>query len=148
MTLNDLQRAALVLFAAREGGPEASLDQLRALCHVVRNRVQAGWTESFLESTLMAETMARQDAGTPWRNLSVSDRRLSLLARDVDEIYLGQAGDEIAQICGRIDKQRGPVLYWAFIDRPINDWFRDNIVRKPDEHKQRAQVGHSMYLYE
>ena len=31
MTLNDLQRAAAVLFAAREAGPEGSLDQMRAI---------------------------------------------------------------------------------------------------------------------
>jgi hypothetical protein len=30
----------------------------------------------------------------------------------------------------------------------MTPWFEQNIVRKPEEHRQRAQVGNNMYLYE
>lgn len=146
MTLNDLQRAALVLFAAREAGPGSSLDQMRAICHVVRNRVQAGWAESFLEVLNLAPD-SNANEGCELTALSPNDRRLQMLARDVDEIYYGQADDEVARMCGRIDKEHGPLLYWAFVDKPIRPWFRDTIARNPTAHPQRGILGF-LYLYE
>lgn len=146
MTLNDVQRAALVLFAAREVGPAGSLDQMKAVCHVVRNRVQAPWHADWLEAL---EHHAPVAAHEPDRfPLTLNDRRLGQLARDVDEIFYGGAADDIARMCGRQDKDRGPLLYWCFIDRPLAPWFSQNVIGKPGEHKQRAQVGNSMYLFE
>lgn len=146
MTLNDLQRAAVVLFAARETGPEGSLDQMRAVCHVIRNRVQAGWHEDYLEATQAVTWTANASAAPD--GLALNDRRLRTLATEIDDIFYGQSGDEIARMCGRLDKEHGPLLYWWFIDRPITKWFEQNIVRKAEEHRQRAQVGATMYLYE
>lgn len=147
MTLNDLQRAAVVLFAAREAGPDGSLDQMRAICHVIRNQVQAQWHEDYLAATeLHQENAANLPIITA---LMLKDRRLAMLAKEVDEIFYGDGGGgEIARMCARQDKTHGPLLYWCFIDRTIRDWFRINIVGRPQEHRQRAQVGNNMYLYE
>ena len=147
MTLNDLQRAAVALFAAREAGPEGSLDQMRAICHIIRNRVQAGWCEGYLDAVEMDYTVNADPQGMKGV-LSLKDRNLAQLAKEIDEIFYGQDESETARICGRQDKERGPVLYWCFIDRPVTDWFKENIVRRPEEHRQRAQIGNMMYLYE
>jgi hypothetical protein len=120
---------------------------MRAICHVLRNRVMEGWHENWLQAVEMA-------AGPAWRletamnELNLADRRLGTLARDIDGIFYGQAGDEIARMAGRQDDKRGPLLYWQFIDRPLSQHFLENIVRKPEEHRQRGQVGNTMYLYE
>lgn len=148
MTLNDLQRAALVMFAAREVGPEGSLDQMKAVCHVVRNRVKAGWGDANWFTVIENAHAAAGNEARARVVLDVNDRRLAMLARDVDEIFYGDAQDEMGQLCAKIDKDRGPLLYWVFIDRPVLDWFRDNIVRLSGTHKQRAQVGNNLYLYE
>jgi hypothetical protein len=146
MTLNDLQRAALVLFAAREAGPGGSLDQMMAVCHVIRNRMAAGWADNCLEVIADAE-LSRGNAEGAGRRMEVKDRALGMLARDIDEIFYGHADDEVARICGRQDKERGPLLYWYFIDRPVTEWFVTNIIRKPEEHRHRGILG-LMYLYE
>jgi hypothetical protein len=149
MTLNELQRAAVVLFAAREVGADGSVDQMRAVCQVLRNRVQADWHSDYMQ-TMEAWESGEGQANPPQQRaaLMLSDRRLAMLAREIDEIFYGQAGDEVAQCCGRQDKERGPLLYWAFVDRKVLPAFVENVVRRPNEHRQRYQVGNTMYLYE
>jgi hypothetical protein len=148
MTLNDLQRAAVVLFAAREVGPNGSLDQMKAVCHVIRNQVAAGWYEDYLAAVEGTWRRKRYtELGETQPPLDSKDRRLGMLARDVDDIFYGGASDDIARLCGRQDKEHGPLLYWCFVDRPVTAWFTENVVRKPEEHFQRGIVGF-MYLYE
>lgn len=139
MTLNDLQRAALVLFAAREAGPDGSLAHMKAICYVIRNRRRAGWAESWLELIETASDHTAHDV-VPEGALSVNDRRLQLLARDVDEIFFDSAEDELTEAVA--DK-----LYWAFMNRPINLWFRDHVIRNPENNQHSAQIG-LMMLYE
>jgi hypothetical protein len=146
MTLNDLQRAAVVLFAAREVGTHGGLEQMKAVCHVLRNRVQAGWAENYLAVLEQAAGAPANEPGGEGR-LDVNSRSLGELARAIDDIFYGCAGDDIAHICGRQDKEHGPLLYWAFVDRPVTGWFKENIAGKPKEHFQRGIVGF-MYLYE
>jgi hypothetical protein len=146
MTLNDLQRAALVLFAARKAGPKGSLDQMRAICHVLKNRMQAGWADNYLALIANADTGDGNDLSGEGQ-LDLNDRRLQQIAKDVDDIYFGAADDEISRLCARADKDKGPLLYWVFVDRPIKPWFRENIIARPQEHFQRGIVGF-LYLYE
>ena len=148
MTLTDLQRAALVLFAAREVGPDGSLDQMRAVCHLIGNRVRAGWGDA---NWLTVIENASSVAGNQSRYadpLDVMDRKLQTLCREIDDIFYGEGADEMGQLCAAIDKDHPPLLYWTFIDRPMRPWFEENIVRQPESHRQRAQVGNNMYLYE
>ena len=147
VTLNDLQRAALVLFAAREVGPGGSVEQMKAVCHVLRNRVMAGWNEGSYLAVIDDAGEAQANEGYALGHLDLNDRRLQRMARDVDEIYYGHADDEISRMCARQDKEKGPLLYWCFVDRPVRPWFRDNIARKMEEHRQRGIVGF-LYLYE
>lgn len=139
MTLNDLQRAALVMFAVRAGGPTASLDELKAICYVMRNRVTHGWAESWLE---VMEAAAESAGNLDYESspLSLSDRRLQMLARDVDEIFYGEAAAPLLEVVGE-------QLFYCFINRPISPWFTENIIRDSENHPCRAQIG-LMMLYE
>jgi hypothetical protein len=146
MTLNDLQRAALALYAARKVGPKGSLDQMRAICHIFKNRAQAGWADNYLQLIEQQREFEGNEPGGEGQ-LDLNDRRLQQIAKDVDDIYFGQADDEISRICARQDKTKGPLLYWVFADRPPTRWFQQNIIAKPREHYQRGIIG-LMYLYE
>ncbi len=147
MTLNDLQRAAMVLFAAREAGPSACVEQMRAICHVARNRVQAGWGDWF-ELIENAGEFAGNAPGTmAAAKLDINDRRLQQLTREIDGIFYGDQEDDVSRMCARQDKERGPLLYWVFVDRPVRPWFSETIACQPEEHRQRGILGF-MYLYE
>jgi hypothetical protein len=147
VTLNDVQRAALVLFAAREVGADGNLEQMKAVCYVIRNRVRAGWSDgNWL--TVMEEH--RNIAGNERpidETLRLEDRRLQHLARDIDAIFYGHEDDEISRVCGRQDKARGPIFYWCFLHRPIRKWFEATIIGDPINHKNRSQIAFMM-LYE
>lgn len=141
MTANDLQRAALVLYAAREVGPEGSLDQMKAVCHIIRNRTRAGWHDSNWLTVMEQSHDVAGNAPLADVRLDLNDRRLILMARDVDDIFYGNADDEVAKACGAHGKQAPPLLYWYFMNRPPCEWFLATIIRDPANHRQRAQFG-------
>jgi hypothetical protein len=146
MTLNDVQRAALVLFAAREAGPDANLEQMKAICYVIRNRVRAGWGDGnwltvIEDHASMAANERLED------RIRIEDRRLQALARDIDQIFFGTEDDEISKVCARQDKERGPIMHWNFIQRPIRKWFEETICHDSANHPSRAQIA-MMMLYQ
>lgn len=142
MTLNDLQKAALILFAAREAGDTGSLQAMRGICYAIRNRVRTGWYDG---NWLDVIENADESAGNlPWRDadpvrLTVNDRGLQMLARDIDGIFYSGGDDEVA---AAIDN----ALYWQRIDKPIRQWFVDNIVRRPEDHGRRAQISSIVFF--
>jgi hypothetical protein len=146
MTLNDVQRAALVLYAARQVGADGNLEQMKAICYIIRNRQRAGWGDgNWLTVLEEAPNCAGNDPVD--ERLRLEDRRLQALARDIDMIFYGQEDDEIARACSRQGKEIPPIFYWCFIHRPMREWFERVIAKDPDNHKQRAQIAF-MYLYE
>lgn len=150
MTLTELQRAALILFAAREVGTDGSLDHMKAVCCILRNRVKAGWHDDFLTAVEEAAAKGGNAQTQEPVKLNVNDRRLALLARDIEDLIFG-SGNEIEAVCDEVKKEhgmaQGPILHWAFIDRPLSPWFEKTIAGDPANHRQRGQIGF-MYLYE
>ena len=139
-----MQRAALVLFAARQVGLDGNLEQMKAVCYIVRNQVRAGWGDWL---AVMESHSDRAGNDPPDERLKLEDRRLMNLARDIDAIFYGHEDDEISRVCGRQSKERPPILYWCFIHRPIRPWFEAMIAKDPINHKMRSQIGFMM-LYE
>lgn len=146
MTLNDVQRAALVLFAAREVGSDGNLEQMKAVCYGIRNRVRAGWSDSNW-LTVMEEHSSIAGNEPLGERLRIDDRRLQALARDIDSIFYGNEDDELARMCERQGKDRPPIFYWCFIHRPIRPWFQNTIIADPINHPNRAQISFLM-LYQ
>lgn len=151
MTANDLQKAALVFFAARETGCR-DLQQMRAICYVIRNRLRQGWAENWLTLIETAGVHAGNDP-LPDYSLDLQNRNLQLLARDIDQIFFGDSytSDPIAEAVSEVrtisGKKRNPPLYYCFADRPIRDWFTSRIIRDQENHQNSTQVGFMM-LYE
>jgi hypothetical protein len=135
VTLEQFQRAELVRFAYEEAAHTGSIQCLKAVVYVLRNRVRSGWSPSFLEAIRKADAV-RGNHVTKRPEVNENDRIFQIMLRDIDEVYYGTAQDETEKL---VDQ----ALYYQFIDRVISPWFVENIVRSA-EHPRRAQIGTMM----
>jgi len=134
MTIDMLQRAQLVLFAHHEAARTGSLDAMKAICYVVRNRVRAGWHDgSWIDVIENADEVAG-NTPTPAPKIDAYSRPFQMLMQAVDDIYYSSASDPIE---GVVDK----ALYFQFMDKPLRVWFTENILRKQQEHARKAHIG-------
>ena len=139
MNTSDINRAALVLFAAREG---KCLEEMKVICLCMRNRVRQGWHDGNWLSVIEA---APDDAGNvppaqPVR-LDPNNRDLQRLTRDIDDIFFRSADSEVE--IGTLEDAIGKSCWWMYLDRPVRDWFRLNVMMRP----HRASMG-TMMLFE
>jgi len=170
MNFAAFERAQVAAFAYREARFTGSLDCMRAVCFVLRNRVKSSWAGGSWLAVLEAAHLTAADHGVAdSAELSTgsglngagvaSDRLLQRIVRDVDDIYLGsESYDDPVRIvvCGQPDsgnmklastkKDWKPALYYSFVDRPPRPWFVENIIRRAEEHPQMGQIG-KMMLY-
>ena len=139
MTLDQLQRAQLLMFAHQEAAYTGSLAAMKAVCYVVRNRVRKGWFDgNWIEVIENAEDAAGNMAPTPGK-LDVFSRTFQMLMQAVDDIYYSSASDEVEKIVGE-------ALYYQFVDRNLRPWFTDAILRDPANHARIAHIG-TMVLF-
>jgi hypothetical protein len=158
VTLNDVQKAELALFAARAAGQGASLEQMKAICYVIRNRVRAGWHDG---QWLTVMERAAEVSGN-LRGLRVlldpNSRTLQRLIADVDDIYYrpGLSGREQGNTTAQafaagmddLGEVLGRSLYWCFINQPMTPWFVEHVIHRPDQHPSRVQMGTMMFYEE
>ncbi len=152
MNFAAFERAQLAAFAYAEARFTGSLDCMKAVCYVVRNRVKAGWGDgtwlSVIEGAhlVAGNVPVHQDKRLP---IASGDRLLQLLLRDVDDIYLGGGGHGIDDDVARVVQGESKVgaLYYSFVEREPNPWFVTHIVREPENHPRIGQVG-TMMLFE
>jgi len=146
VTFSDLQKANLVMFAAREAGVDGSLEQMKAICYCIRNRARAGWYDG--SWFLVMQHAQEHSAHFPEDVLiDPSHRAFQRLTRDVDEIFFGDkagvwggddAGPDLSQT---LEVQK----YWCFLNRPLTTWFKDNIIADKTNHPNTAQMGLMMF---
>lgn len=142
MNLSTFERAQVAAFAFREASHTGSLDCMKAVCYVLRNRIKAGWGDgSWLNILASHPHVAGNEPAEP-REMKPSDRLLQLLVRDIDDIYLQQEYDDNLRrvVCGD-DPPKTAALYYAFVNRPIRPWFAENIVRMNQDHPHSGNVG-------
>lgn len=152
MTLNDVQRAALVLFAARAAGRQGSLEQMKAIAYCIRNRVRAGWFDGQWLTVMENAEDAAGNAPSERVLLDPNNRSLQRLVADVDDIYYGgrdgqratqskPAAQRFAPEGGDLEDAIGKSCYWCKINEPIRPWFKQHIIGQPEEHPNRATMG-------
>ncbi len=152
MNFAPFERAQLAAFAYAEARFTGSLDCMKAVCYVVRNRVKAGWGDgtwlSVIEGAhlVAGNVPVHQDKRLP---IASGDRLLQLLLRDVDDIYLGGGGHGVDDDTARVvqGESKTGALYYSFIGQDTPAWFIEHIVRDPAHHARIAQVG-TMLLFE
>jgi hypothetical protein len=149
VNLDTLQRAHLVDFCYAEARHTGSLDCMKAVAYVLRNRRAAGWGDGSWQRLMNA---AATTAGNDYHNgveADLNDRLLQMLARDIDDIYLGTSNDDVRRVVEGTLAPEGtgspgkpaPAMYYQFIDLPVRTWFVDNIVRDHENHPRIGQVG-------
>ncbi len=142
MNLSTFERAQLAGFAYKAARQTGSLDCMKAICYVLRNRLKAGWGErSWLYLIEHAESVDGNQFFEFTQKLDGKEnlfdpqaRLLQLLVRDVDDIYMGTSEDDTKAVVQ-------DALYYQFIDQPPNPWFVEHIVRDAENHPRVAQVG-------
>jgi hypothetical protein len=160
MNFATFERAQVAAFAYREARHTGSIDCMRAVCFILRNRKQARWGDGTWLSLIGSHHLVSAgDSGLPfWTDEPLTggnDRLLQLIVSGVDDIYLSQEGydDPVRQVvCGEMQgnvllgkAKPAPTLYYSFVDRQPRPWFLENIVRRPQEHAQVGQIGTMMF---
>lgn len=149
MNLATFERAQVAAFAYQQARYTGSLDSMKAVCYILRNRVKAGWGDGSWLSVLNLASGVAGNNPDPERNVGVSgfmgssDRLLQLIVRDVDDIYLGQdrSDDSTRLVCSGDNPPKTGALYYTFVDRDQSVWFIEHIIRKPEDHPQIGSVG-------
>jgi hypothetical protein len=146
MTQKDVDRVMLVRYAAFEAGPRGSLEEMKAICYCLRNRVRAGWGE-WMD---VIETADEHRANEPNELIRIdhNSRAYQRLLHEVDDIYFGHSsnyGDGPTLEDTLCEKQR-PCFYWMYLNRPIRQWFKDTIATDKQNHPSNATMGLMMFF--
>jgi hypothetical protein len=146
MNIETFQRAKIADAAYCAARHTGSLDCMKAIVYVWRNRLKAGWGDgTWLTIVRGQKEVAGNEPEDPIE-VDLADRLLNMLVRDIDDMYMGVSYDETRAIVeGTVELEAGkkpvPALYYHFIDRPSTPWFTDNIVREYKSHPCIARIG-------
>jgi len=143
----DVDRVLLVRYAVQEVGDRGSLEQLKAVCYCLRNRVRAGWGD-WIEVIEGANEMRANEPLEPTL-IDISNRAYQRLLHDVDDIYFGHSQDRLTDGTSLEDtlcSSERPAFHWIFLDRPMTEWFKDNIAKYKENHPNISSMGLMMFF--
>ena len=146
MTQKDVDRVMLVRYAAFEAGPRGSLEQMKAICYCLRNRVRAGWGE-WMDVIETADEHRGNEANELIR-IDHNSRTYQRLLHEVDDIYFGHSStfDDGPTLEDTLCEKERPCFYWLFLNRPTRQWFKDNIAADKENHPSNATMGLMMFF--
>ena len=158
MTLTDAQRAYLVAFAFREAGEGASLEAMKAICYVLRNRVRAGWHDGNWIRVIERAPEHAAHAPGPHVELKPESREFQMLLRQIDDVYYQQNADDwtaqnptsdgtqMLSLEESLCEKNHPRLFWFFVNRPLRPWFKENIIGDKKNHKRTTTLGTMIFV--
>lgn len=139
MNFASFERGQVAGWAYRKARHTGSLDCIKALAYIVRNRVKAGWGDGtwlwVIENHWTVE--GNETAVSPkadYKPMDASDRMLQLFVREIDGIYDGSSQDDTKRVVN-------DALYFQFVDLPPRPWFVENIVERHEHHRRVAGIG-------
>jgi hypothetical protein len=137
----------LVRYAVQAVGPRGSLEQMKAICYCLRNRVRAGWGE-WVE---VIESAGESLGNEPFERvpLDTSSRAYQRLLYDVDDIYFSHGNMESSEgptLEDSLCAKDHPCFYWMFLNRPMLQSFKDNIASQPKNHPSNVTMGTMMFF--
>lgn len=133
----DYNRAILALCVWREARGEG-LEGMRACAHVVSNRVRAHWGDyskviaaknQFSSMTVLGDS---QTVLWPIRPNSMFEAAMDI----AEKVYVETD----------IDITHG-ALYYANLDTLTSQWFKEQILGRPDEHPITAKIGAHTFFH-
>lgn len=148
MNTNDIQRAALAMFAAREAGPGGCYEQMKAIAICMRNRVRQGWHGG--DWLQVIERASENAANLPGVKpiLQAENRDFQRIIRDIDEVYWNRTDwkkEPSRDPMPSLDEALGNACYWAFLNQPMTPWFREHVLDDPENHPQKTNMGLMMF---
>lgn len=133
MTIDTYIRAQMARYAIEEAQRHGGVNNMLAVCHVLRNRVFAGWGDWLEVVSTAAGKRANPPAGIA-PDLRHADVR-SLLNR-VEEIYTRADTSDLT----------GGALFYVDQNLPVLDWFEKEVLGRQDEHPRTAHIGPVWYF--
>lgn len=128
-------KAELAAFAQREAAHHGGIDNMLAVAFVVRNRVRASWFGgNWMEIIEGHEGVAGKNY--PRTAVNLRDIHFRMFLQQIDDLYLGLTPDKMTE----------GALYYCELNHCDNEWFLENIVRKPEEHPRVATVGNVSFF--
>lgn len=131
-------KAVLALVIWREARGEGE-DGMRAVAHVIRNRVEATNKPDTWEDVIEGKNQ--------FSSLTVpGDSQLVLWPKQPDPRF-EQAMDIAARVYEDHDFDlTNGAHYYANLETATSGWFQHNIVENPQEHPQVAKIGHHTFF--
>ena len=130
MNADNYIKGRLATFCIEECSKTGNVDNMLAVAFVLRNRVDAGWHGGDWLSVIEDAPKQRGNFPPPLVGLSLRDYHIKEFLRQIDDVYTGEAEDELTQ----------GALYYAVLHTLTDEWFISNIVRNPNSHPRIAQV--------
>lgn len=146
MTQKDVDRVMLVRYAVQEVGKRGSLEQMKAVCYCLRNRVRAGWGEWV--DVLQSADEHRGNEPMELTPIDINNRAYQRLLHDVDDIYFGHSGmgQEGRTLEDALCDKERPCFYWLFLNRPTRQWFKETIADDRQNHPSHTTMGLMMFF--
>lgn len=129
-------KAMLANYAYKEGARYGGIDNMLAVCHVIRNRMDNGWYGGDWLAALdnapeVAANEPGEDEEMPTPPINLRDVATRRFLDKVDYVFDGSAPDLMTD----------GALYYGDLKRPRRLWFVQNITANLDEHPHVATVG-------
>ena len=131
MTLETYIRAQMVRFAIEEAQQYGGVNNMVAICHVLRNRVFAGWGDWLSVVARAHEMRSNPPAVNGAAKLDLRTQDVSLLLNRIEEIYTRADTSDLT----------GGALFYVDANRPVLDWFQKEVLGRSEEHPRTAHIG-------
>lgn len=136
MTPDNFIKSQVVLLAWREAHAGGGVNNITAVMHVLRNRVNGGWMGGDWLKVIDGHALVAgnlETLGSLGRSLYPDLRHPDTreIINRVDDIFNGQAADDMTD----------GALYYARLDHPLTEWFKLNIANHQEEHPHVARIG-------
>lgn len=133
MTLDTYVRAQMARFAIEEGHEHGGVNNMLAVAHVLRNRVFAGWGDWLEVVTHAAEK--RGNLYTPPMP-GIRSNNVRILLNRIDDIYTRADQNDLT----------GGALFYLDPLQPVAEWFKKEVLDRPEDHTRCAHIGPIWFL--
>lgn len=134
VNVESFQRAQVAAFAYGQARHTGSLDCMKAVVCVFRNRLRCGWGDGTWQRLINSHAQYAGNVGGCVTEIELGDNLLRMLVRDIDDLYMGMSENDT----GAVVKD---ALYYQFIDQEPNPWFVEKILHDPANHPRQGQIG-------
>jgi hypothetical protein len=128
LTIDTYIRAQMARFAIEEGGRHGGVNNMLAVAQVLRNRVFAGWGD-WLE--VVQRAPEKRATIYPPHMSELRSGNVRVLLNKIDDVYTKADAEDLT----------AGALFYVEPGFPVAEWFKTEVLDRPDEHRRTAHVG-------